>query len=146
MYSNLAVLLSALSSSKAFLAPSSFNPHAFERRALITHKVSEPNSSMTRVHDWPQAARNSREEHQQHPGVGAKGVARMRRGLCSMLDPAGEGHKQQTYEVVFVRHGQSTWNKANRFIGWTDTELTEEGEIEARVAGQVRGYEGPCHC
>lgn len=44
---------------------------------------------------------------------------------------------QHTYEVVFVRHGQSTWNKANRFIGWTDTELTEEGEIEARIAGQV---------
>lgn len=48
---------------------------------------------------------------------------------------SGRDHK---YEVVFVRHGQSTWNKANRFIGWTDTELTEEGEIEARVAGQVR--------
>ena len=46
------------------------------------------------------------------------------------------------YEVVFVRHGQSTWNKANRFIGWTDTELTEEGEIEARVAGQVWRDEG----
>lgn len=45
--------------------------------------------------------------------------------------------KKHAYEVVFVRHGQSTWNKANRFIGWTDAELTEEGEIEARVAGQV---------
>lgn len=48
------------------------------------------------------------------------------------------GEDESKYEVVFVRHGQSTWNKANRFIGWTDTELTEEGEIEARVAGQVR--------
>lgn len=38
------------------------------------------------------------------------------------------GGKPHTYEVVFVRHGQSTWNKANRFIGWTDAELTEEGE------------------
>lgn len=54
-----------------------------------------------------------------------------------MLHAPEKGHKQHTYEVVFVRHGQSTWNKANRFIGWTDTELTEEGEIEARVAGQV---------
>ncbi|CAB1119401.1 unnamed protein product [Ectocarpus sp. CCAP 1310/34] len=52
---------------------------------------------------------------------------------------AGEVDRQQkhTYEVVFLRHGQSTWNKANRFIGWTDAELTEEGEIEARVAGQL---------
>ncbi|CAM9836547.1 unnamed protein product, partial [Phaeothamnion confervicola] len=48
------------------------------------------------------------------------------------------------YTVVFVRHGQSTWNKANRFIGWVDTELTQAGELEARVAGQVllsEGYE-----
>ncbi|CAM9299955.1 unnamed protein product [Ectocarpus sp. 13 AM-2016] len=52
---------------------------------------------------------------------------------------AGEvdGQQKHAYEVVFVRHGQSTWNKANRFIGWTDAELTEEGEIEARVAGQL---------
>ena len=28
------------------------------------------------------------------------------------------------YNVVFVRHGQSTWNRDNRFIGWTDTPLT----------------------
>lgn len=48
-----------------------------------------------------------------------------------------EDGREHKYEVVFVRHGQSTWNKANRFIGWTDAELTEEGEIEARVAGQV---------
>lgn len=55
-----------------------------------------------------------------------------------------EAGKEHKYEVVFVRHGQSTWNKANRFIGWTDTELTEEGEIEARVAGQLllsQGFE-----
>lgn len=70
------------------------------------------------------------------------------RSLCAALHPAEPGHKQHTYEVVFVRHGQSTWNKANRFIGWTDTELTEEGEIEARVAGQVgdmgEGRPGGC--
>lgn len=55
------------------------------------------------------------------------------------LDAEEEGgNRGHTYEVIFVRHGQSTWNKANRFIGWTDAELTEEGEIEARVAGQVK--------
>eukprot|EP00903_Cladosiphon_okamuranus_P015514 g14324.t1 len=68
-----------------------------------------------------------------------------RRGLDVMsvkLDTVGG--RDHAYEVVFVRHGQSTWNKANRFIGWTDTELTEEGEIEARVAGQLllsQGFE-----
>jgi 2,3-bisphosphoglycerate-dependent phosphoglycerate mutase len=34
--------------------------------------------------------------------------------------------------VIFVRHGQSTWNRANRFIGWVDTPLTEQGLEEAR--------------
>lgn len=61
-------------------------------------------------------------------------------GTRLQLDEAESAGKAHTYEVVFVRHGQSTWNKANRFIGWTDAELTEEGEIEARVAGQVDVY------
>lgn len=46
-----------------------------------------------------------------------------------------EGHRE--HQVIFVRHGQSTWNKANRFIGWTDTALTEEGLEEAREAGRI---------
>jgi len=41
------------------------------------------------------------------------------------------------YTLVFLRHGQSTWNRDNRFIGWTDTPLTEDGVLEARVAGQM---------
>lgn len=41
------------------------------------------------------------------------------------------------YQLCFLRHGQSTWNRDNRFIGWTDTPLTEDGVLEARVAGQM---------
>ena len=41
------------------------------------------------------------------------------------------------YNICFVRHGQSTWNRDNRFIGWTDTPLTEDGVLEARVAGRM---------
>jgi len=41
------------------------------------------------------------------------------------------------YQICFLRHGQSTWNRDNRFIGWTDTPLTEDGVLEARVAGQM---------
>jgi 2,3-bisphosphoglycerate-dependent phosphoglycerate mutase len=37
--------------------------------------------------------------------------------------------------LVLVRHGQSTWNLANRFTGWYDCDLTEEGEKEASAAG-----------
>ncbi len=37
--------------------------------------------------------------------------------------------------LVLLRHGQSQWNLENRFTGWWDVELSEQGEIEARVAG-----------
>lgn len=40
-------------------------------------------------------------------------------------------------KLVLVRHGQSTWNLENRFTGWTDVGLTEQGEKEAIEAGRV---------
>ena len=46
------------------------------------------------------------------------------------------------YNLCFLRHGQSTWNRDNRFIGWTDTPLTEDGVLEARVAGQMLANSG----
>jgi 2,3-bisphosphoglycerate-dependent phosphoglycerate mutase len=41
------------------------------------------------------------------------------------------------YKIVFMRHGESTWNLENRFTGWTDVDLTEKGAKEARAAGRV---------
>lgn len=41
------------------------------------------------------------------------------------------------YKIVFMRHGESTWNLENRFTGWTDVDLTEKGVREAKSAGQV---------
>lgn len=41
------------------------------------------------------------------------------------------------YKLVLLRHGQSTWNLENRFTGWTDVDLTEQGWQEARNAGQL---------
>jgi 2,3-bisphosphoglycerate-dependent phosphoglycerate mutase len=41
------------------------------------------------------------------------------------------------YKIVFMRHGESTWNLANRFTGWVDVDLTEKGINEARSAGRV---------
>lgn len=38
-------------------------------------------------------------------------------------------------KLVLVRHGQSEWNLENRFTGWTDVELTEQGMKEAEEAG-----------
>jgi 2,3-bisphosphoglycerate-dependent phosphoglycerate mutase len=41
------------------------------------------------------------------------------------------------YKIVFMRHGESTWNLENRFTGWTDVDLTNKGVGEAKIAGQV---------
>jgi 2,3-bisphosphoglycerate-dependent phosphoglycerate mutase len=41
------------------------------------------------------------------------------------------------YKIVFMRHGESTWNLENRFTGWTDVDLTAKGMAEAKSAGQV---------
>src|SRR3954468_1794660 len=41
------------------------------------------------------------------------------------------------YKVVLLRHGESTWNKENRFTGWTDVDLSERGREEAREAGRL---------
>jgi 2,3-bisphosphoglycerate-dependent phosphoglycerate mutase len=39
------------------------------------------------------------------------------------------------YKLVLLRHGESTWNKENRFTGWTDVDLSERGVIEGKQAG-----------
>ena len=39
--------------------------------------------------------------------------------------------------LVLLRHGESTWNKENRFTGWTDVDLSDRGREEARAAGQL---------
>ncbi|WP_151447960.1 2,3-diphosphoglycerate-dependent phosphoglycerate mutase [Lacisediminimonas profundi] len=41
------------------------------------------------------------------------------------------------YKIVLMRHGESTWNLANRFTGWTDVDLTEKGANEALQAGKL---------
>ena len=46
------------------------------------------------------------------------------------------------YKIVLLRHGESTWNKDNRFTGWTDVDLTDKGVEEARLAGQLLKREG----
>lgn len=44
--------------------------------------------------------------------------------------------------LVLIRHGQSEWNKENRFTGWTDVDLTEQGVKEAQDAGALLKKEG----
>ena len=44
--------------------------------------------------------------------------------------------------LILVRHGQSQWNLENRFTGWWDVDLTDQGVAEARAAGALMGAAG----
>jgi 2,3-bisphosphoglycerate-dependent phosphoglycerate mutase len=46
------------------------------------------------------------------------------------------------HKLVLLRHGESTWNRENRFTGWVDVGLTEQGQAEARAAGELLRREG----
>ena len=41
------------------------------------------------------------------------------------------------HKLVLLRHGQSQWNLDNRFTGWHDVDLTDQGREEAKAAGRV---------
>ncbi|MBI2659146.1 2,3-diphosphoglycerate-dependent phosphoglycerate mutase [Candidatus Woesearchaeota archaeon] len=45
-------------------------------------------------------------------------------------------------KLVLLRHGESTWNRENRFTGWVDVDLSEKGIEEAKKAGQILKKEG----
>ena len=40
------------------------------------------------------------------------------------------------YKVVVIRHGESEWNRENRFTGWVDVDLSAQGRAEARTAAE----------
>ncbi len=47
-----------------------------------------------------------------------------------------------SYRIVLIRHGESEWNKANLFTGWTDVDLSDNGREEARNGGRLLKEEG----
>ncbi len=48
----------------------------------------------------------------------------------------------KVHKLVLLRHGESVWNKENRFTGWTDVELSEKGISEARNGGKLLREQG----
>ncbi|GLC35777.1 hypothetical protein PLESTB_000493200 [Pleodorina starrii] len=50
---------------------------------------------------------------------------------------AARGSSAAAHTLILVRHGESVWNLANRFTGWTDVDLTEQGRRQAALAGAV---------
>jgi 2,3-bisphosphoglycerate-dependent phosphoglycerate mutase len=47
-----------------------------------------------------------------------------------------------SYRLILLRHGESDWNRENRFTGWTDVDLSEKGRQEAIAAGKLLKAEG----
>ena len=45
-------------------------------------------------------------------------------------------------KLVLLRHGESVWNKENLFTGWTDVDLSDQGRLEARKAGELLAADG----
>ena len=45
-------------------------------------------------------------------------------------------------KLVLLRHGESVWNKENKFTGWTDVDLSEKGVVETKKAGELLQKEG----
>ncbi|EOD35894.1 2,3-bisphosphoglycerate-dependent phosphoglycerate mutase [Emiliania huxleyi CCMP1516] len=70
--------------------------------------------------------------------AGALRPAARRSGEIHLLDKKGEAHST----VVFLRHGQSTWNADSLFTGWADVELTTLGKNEAAGAAATLWKEG----
>ena len=48
-----------------------------------------------------------------------------------------QDYAQRVPDLILLRHGRSEWNDLNLFTGWQDVDLSPEGEIEARVAGEL---------
>ena len=46
------------------------------------------------------------------------------------------------HRIVLLRHGESAWNRENRFTGWTDVDLSDAGIVEARAAGRQLKAQG----
>lgn len=51
-------------------------------------------------------------------------------------------HNAATHTIVLLRHGESIWNRENRFTGWCDVPLTAGGKLEATEAGRVLAMRG----
>ena len=54
-----------------------------------------------------------------------------------MFGANGEKETMMSMKLVLLRHGESEWNLANRFTGWTDVDLSPRGSSEAKRAGEI---------
>jgi len=65
-----------------------------------------------------------------------------RKKLMDALEKSSGGGSKPFARLIFSRHGESTWNVANKFTGWVDVDLSEKGVGEAKNAGKLLKDEG----
>src|SRR5688572_18049293 len=65
-----------------------------------------------------------------------------RRRLLRTKSTRGDNYNRAMRKLVLLRHGESDWNRENRFTGWTDVDLSAKGVTEARDAGKLLKAEG----
>src|SRR5215468_6114136 len=53
------------------------------------------------------------------------------------MSPHNGSRAQHMHKLILLRHGESDWNRENRFTGWTDVDLSTTGLEEARRAGRI---------
>ena len=73
--------------------------------------------------------------HRPHREIQPASAHRRAARLCGAI--SGKEGVPSMKKLVLVRHGESVWNKENRFTGWTDVELSDKGREEAHEAGKV---------
>ena len=118
-------------------------PTAATRKALLARSMLSSAAANSPHHGA--AMRGSRLLHISRASAATEAAAKLtplmnsgsseRRSFTSI-------NKETPYNLCFLRHGQSTWNRDNRFIGWTDTPLTDDGVLEARLAGKMLSNSG----
>src|SRR5262249_39322468 len=74
-----------------------------------------------------------------HPQRPRQWISQQRRQPRS---PRKRRANPMNHKIVLVRHGESQWNKENRFTGWVDVDLSEKGRQEALEAGRLLKKEG----
>jgi len=76
-----------------------------------------------------------------------QGLSSEQRPEPSRSHDSGRHQKNKIMKrLVLLRHGESIWNKENRFTGWTDIDLSEKGIEEARQAAKILRQDGSRHC
>src|SRR5688572_5880298 len=64
-------------------------------------------------------------------------ATRISRILACMNSTEAEHYNRPMHKLVLLRHGESVWNRENRFTGWTDVDLSPAGVEEARAGGRL---------